>query len=550
MIDTVRAFNALREEFVEVSLRHDPVAATAAGIHDYDAAFPDDSPDGYRERARWLRDLDQRLVASVPWDELPTPDRVDYAILRSRIALLRAEAEEIRPQRRNPVLFPETALRGIFLLLARPFAPLEERKEPILARMMGVPEYLEGAQANLEQVPEEFRGIASEVNSGGLVFVDEVVRTLARHFPGEAERIEHAGERARVGFLRYQEFVDRDLRARAGGSFALGERWMNFRIEREHLLSMDCAYLDQYGREQMAAAKGALADEARRIDPLRPWQELIAEAKERHPEPLRVRDAYVAEMERARAFVAERRLAPIAAGRLDIVDTPPFERVIIPVSSYLPPAPFDVEQTGHFFVTPVDLARRAEIVREQVRSHNHSFITLAAVHEAYPGRHLQLCHAAHRGSRLRKLTANPLLAKGWAMYCEQLMDEQGFFTDPHTRLYRLAVQLWRACRVVIDVGLHTGRMTTAEAAAFLVEHALLEPSSAETEVHRYALTPTEPMSYLVGKMLIEELRAEAERAMGRRFTLHDFHAALLESGTIPPFLVREELWGRLGVTPA
>lgn len=549
MLETVRTFNALREEFVEVSLRHDPVAATSAGIHDYDTRFPDDSPDGFRERARWLGDLDQRLVASVPWEELPTGERVDFAILRSRVAILRAEAEEIRSHRRNPALFPETALRGVFLLLARPFAPLEERKESILARLMGVADYLEAARANLEAVPEVYREIASEVTSGGLVFVDEAVRTLVRAFPGEAERIEHAGERARVGLLKYQEFLDRELPGRVGGTFAIGERWMNYRLEREHLLSMDCSYLDQFGREQMAAAKGALADEARRIDPVKPWQQLIAEAKERHPEPLRVRDAYVAEMERARAFVAEKRLAPIAEGRLDIVDTPAFERVVIPVSSYLPPAPFDVEQAGHFFVTPVDLSRRPEIVREQVRSHNHTFIALAAVHEAYPGRHLQLCHAAHQGSRLRKLTANPLLAKGWAMYCEQLMDEHGFFEEPLTRLYRLAVHLWRACRVVIDVGLHTGRMTAAEAAEFLVEHALLEPSSAEIEVHRYALTPTEPMSYLVGKMLIEELRAEAERAMGRRFSLHDFHAALLASGTIPPFLVREELWERLGVTP-
>jgi uncharacterized protein (DUF885 family) len=548
MIDTSRAFSALCEEFVEVSLRHDPVAATSAGIHDYDTAFPDDSPDGFRERGRWLRDLDQRLVASVPWDELPIEQRVDYALLRSRIAILRADAEEIRPQRRNPTLFPETALRGIFLLLARPFAPLDERKESIVARLMGVPDYLDAARANLESVPGVFRGIASEVTSGGVVFVDEVVRTLVRHFPAEAERIEHAGERARIGLLRYQDFLDREVREREGDTFALGERWMNYRIEREHLLSMDCAYLDQFGREQMAGAKGALVDEARRLDPARPWQELIAEAKERHPEPLRVRDAYVAEMERARAFVVERRLAPLAEGRLDIVDTPVFDRTIIPVSSYLPPAPFDVEQTGHFFVTPVDLSRRPEVVREHVRAHNHTFIALAAVHEAYPGRHLQLCHAAHRGSRLRKLTANPLLAKGWAMYCEQMMDEQEFFREPLTRLYRLAVHLWRACRVVIDVGLHTGRMTVDEATEFLVEHALIERSNAEAEVHRYALTPTEPMSYLVGKMLIEELRTEAQRKMGRQFSLHDFHAALLESGTIPPFLVREELWGRLGVS--
>src|SRR5215475_2482974 len=70
MIETIRTFTALSEEFVELFMKHHPVAATEAGIHDYDHLMPDDSPDGLKARAAWLRDLDQRLVASVPWDEL------------------------------------------------------------------------------------------------------------------------------------------------------------------------------------------------------------------------------------------------------------------------------------------------------------------------------------------------------------------------------------------------------------------------------------------------------------------------------------------------
>src|SRR5690242_9878223 len=96
MLETIRAFTSLSEEFVELFMKHHPVAATEAGIHDYDHLMPDDSPDGLRERATWLRDLEQRLVASVPWDELPLDARVDYALLRSRISALRSDLEEIR----------------------------------------------------------------------------------------------------------------------------------------------------------------------------------------------------------------------------------------------------------------------------------------------------------------------------------------------------------------------------------------------------------------------------------------------------------------------
>src|SRR5262245_27522425 len=121
MLETVPAFGALSEEFVEVFAKHQPVLATRLGIHDYDLRLPDDSPAGIRERSAWLRDFEQRLVASVPVRELPLEQRVDHSLLNSRIAALRAELEELRVHQRNPALFPMTALEGIHLLLTRGF---------------------------------------------------------------------------------------------------------------------------------------------------------------------------------------------------------------------------------------------------------------------------------------------------------------------------------------------------------------------------------------------------------------------------------------------
>src|SRR6059036_3664611 len=153
MIETSRSFKALREEFVEVTLRHDPVAATMAGIHDYDHQLPNDSPEGFKERIAWLRDFDQRLDAGGSEAELDAVERVDRALLRARIAALRSDLENIRTHTHNPARYPEAALMGVFLLLARPFAPLDERKEAVLSRLMAIPGYLDAARANLEQVP-------------------------------------------------------------------------------------------------------------------------------------------------------------------------------------------------------------------------------------------------------------------------------------------------------------------------------------------------------------------------------------------------------------
>ena len=549
MIETIRTFTALSEEFVELFMKHHPVAATEAGIHDYDHLMPDDSPDGLKARASWLRDLDQRLVASVPWEELPREPRVDFALLRSRVAALRADLEEIRVPQRNPGLFLERAFNAVHLLLARSFAPLDERKEAAVARLMAIPEYLEAVKPNLQQVPPELLASAQEMAAQGPTFVDEIVRTLLRQFPGEAERLEHAGNRARSGFLKFHDWMERELKPRAGGTFAIGERWMNYKLEREHMVPYTCVELERVGREHVAHAHVLLEDEARRHDSKRVWRELIEEGRRRTPESHWLREAYVAEMDRARRFVAERRIAPLPIGdRLEILDTPVFERALQPYALYQAPGPFDAEPAGVLYVTPIDIRRSKDEQAAQLGVHCTPALPIIALHEGYPGHHLQLSHANRAATRLRRIAHSDVFAEGWALYCEEMMWEQGYFiADPLTRLFQLRDLLFRACRVVLDAALHSGRMTPEQAVAYLVEEAMLTPALARSEVRRYCTTPTQPMSYLIGKLQILELRSEAQQKLGARFQLHDFHAALLASGTIPPALVREELWPRLGV---
>lgn len=543
MLDTEKTFTSLSEEYVEVSLRQDPVAATLAGLHDYDTQLPDHSPDGLRERGTWLRDFDQRLVASVPWQELPTSARIDFALLRSRLAVARAELEELKVFAKNPVKAVEAGLYSVFLLAARPFAPLEERKEALLSRLMGLPDYLEGSRASLAQPSALAVEVAMEIAASGPAYVDDVVRMLLRQFPGEAERIEHAGGRARVGFLEHLQALERDVRPRATASFAIGRRWMDWRLEHEHLVGIRSAELEEFGREAIERTREELELEARALDPRRTWQELLRDADTRHPEPLRVREAYEAEVARAREFVRAKRIAPLPPAPLQVVETPVFERPTTPHAAYLPPAPFDEEQTGWFYVTPSE--PRARDAEAPIRVHSFATIALTTVHEAYPGHHLQVATANATGSRLRRLADSPLLCEGWALYCEELMFEQGFSPDRAARIAQLRELLWRACRVVIDVGLQCGTMTPQQAVDCLVENVLLDPADAAIEVNRYALTPTQPLSYLLGKSLLVELRDETRRRLGARFDLHDFHASLLASGSIPPSLIREELAERL-----
>lgn len=549
MIETVRTFNALSEEFVELFMKHHPVAATEAGIHDYDLLLPDDSPSGLEARAAWLRDLDQRLVATVPWSELPLEPRMDFALLRTRIAGLRSDLEEVRVPQRNPVLYLERAFDSVHLLLARSFAPLDERKEAVVARLMAIPVYLESVKPNLGMVAPLVLESALDMAAQGPAFVDEVVRTLLRSFPGEAERLEHAGQRARAGFLQFHDWMDRTLRPRAGGTFAIGERWMNFKLEREHMLPVGCAELEQVGRDHVTHTRTLLEQEARRLDPSRSWREQVAEARRRVPDAAWLREAYLSELDRARRFVVDHRVAPLPAhDRLEVLDTPVFERNLRPFAAYQGPAPFDPDAAGFFYVTPVDLRRSREDQAVQLGMHCLAAIPIIAVHEGYPGHHLQIGHANQAATRLRRIVHSDLVAEGWAFYCEEVMWQQGFYTgDPATRLVQLRDALFRACRVVLDIGLHTGRMTPPQAAQMLVDELDMDPDTAAREVRRYCLAPTQALSYLIGKLQILALRAEMEQQLGARFDLHDFHGAFLASGMLPTSLVRAEIGARLGV---
>jgi uncharacterized protein (DUF885 family) len=141
-----------------------------------------------------------------------------------------------------------------------------------------------------------------------------------------------------------------------------------------------------------------------------------------------------------------------------------------------------------------------------------------------------------------------VFAEGWALYCEEMMYRQGFYPDDVTRLCQLKDGLWRAARVVIDVGLHTGEMSFDESVDFLVEKVMLERTNAVAEVKRYTMMPTQPMSYAVGKMEIMDILGAARRQKSD-LELKQFHDLLLESGTIPPAAVRKEVLGRLSQIP-
>ena len=157
------------------------------------------------------------------------------------------------------------------------------------------------------------------------------------------------------------------------------------------------------------------------------------------------------------------------------------------------------------------------------------------LHEAVPGHHLQVARAQEiRGlPRFRRTAGYTAYDEGWALYAESLGAQLGLYKDPASRYAALTWDMVRACRLVIDTGLHAKGWTREQAIAYLVDHAALDPGFAETEVDRYIADPGQALGYKLGELEIRALRARAEAALGPSFDIRRFHNALLDDGPLP-----------------
>jgi uncharacterized protein (DUF885 family) len=158
-----------------------------------------------------------------------------------------------------------------------------------------------------------------------------------------------------------------------------------------------------------------------------------------------------------------------------------------------------------------------------------------AFHEGLPGHHLQLAIAAELSNvpDFQRHTRVTAFSEGWGLYSEYLAKEMGFYQDPYSNFGRLAMELWRAARLVVDTGLHHKQWTRQQAVAYLVANTPNTVYDCQRAIERYIAMPGQATAYMIGKLRIVELREMARQALGDRFDIRAFHDVVLGSGAIP-----------------
>ncbi|MFA6093114.1 MAG: DUF885 domain-containing protein [Elusimicrobiota bacterium] len=554
-------FNALRQDFFNKSLDFKPEFASNLGLHQYDGRLSDISPRRIAAQVEYLESVEQRLAELEPEARAQgAQSQIDHSVI---VTIARSQLHELRDVKgwQKDVAAAREPYAAIQARLSQLQAGPEAAAafEDILSLSEQLPAYLAQLRENLRQGMREGRRPARRtVEADGLdngveaaKFFSQGLQAQARGFLSAEDyarlspRFENAGRIAGQAYAEHLSFLKDELLPVADGPFGIGAQEYAWKLKNEMGIQESPEELQQKGLELAAGIRKRMEELARRIDPSKDLPGVMADIKADHPkDDAELFRSFEKVADRARDFVISKGLFALPAGyKLKIIPTPEGMRATLGSAAYFPAPAFDEGKQGTFLVTPSGGDAKKLAV------HNNSKLATTAVHEAFPGHDLQFWSFQHSPgiSPVRYLLelagyAFSLNAEGYAHYAEELMRKNGFYT-PKEELAQLAAQLWRAWRIVLDVALHTGAMSVDQVAEALTREAFLPAPQAAVEAYRYTQMPLQAITYLLGRIQIEQLKEDYKAAQGERYSESEFHRLFLGFGPVLPSAIRSVMLG-------
>ncbi|MGV3523091.1 MAG: DUF885 domain-containing protein [Candidatus Sericytochromatia bacterium] len=541
---------SLADEILTFCWQSHPVQATDLGVHDYDHHYADYSPEGRQQVRQQSHDFLQRLDA-LDLNSLSLEQQVDHALLRSYLSTHLYDEEHLHLLTTQPSLYPSEALLGVQKLQINYSLPTDHRVLAIIGRLKNMPRLLEQGIQNLRASSDTISRIsivqALDSVHNGKQFLEEILPPFSATVPHYFKELLDSNTLALKAMHHFEEFLH-ELEPKASDEFACGQDYFEYLLRERHHVDYSLEDIVAFGTASLEHTEKLLHEVAEELDPGTPWQTQIERLKNQHPPAAELLPYYKEETERVRDFGIAHNLYTLPETEtLAIMETPIFQRGIMPYSGYVSPAPFEDHQTGYFWVTPMSDSMDAEEQHQRLRVHNPYDVVLTTVHHAYPGQHLLFVRANQHPSRVRRSFPDLFFAEGWPMYCEEMLYTEGLYTDLSTRLFQLKDQLWRDCRLILDARLHMGQIGYDEAVQMLVDKIGFDRASAEGEIKRYILFPTMASGFMLGKREIVRLRQEIADLQGDDFSLKHFHDTLLSFGIVPLSLLRRLVLDHYGV---
>ncbi len=541
------ALHALFDEAWEYDLQEDPLWATHVGDHRWNDRLPEVTTQAVRRRLDQKREFLRRLE-KINREALSPEDRIHRDIFARLLQNEIAEGEF------ETYLMPVTNLGGFHSEFAElpqnvPLATVQDY-ENYLARLRAFEVYVqqhiklmrEGLTKGLTPPAVALDGVDEATEAHIVASPDRsLLFEPLRNFPDSIDAADRArltaaaqtaiaesvipAYRTFLEFLR-QEYLPAARDSIAASALPRGRELYRFRIRKFTTLDLTPEEVHQTGlhevrrirqeMEEVIRKTGFEGDFAAFLEHLRTDPQFYATT----PEELLKEVAYILKTMDGKLPALFGKLPRMPYG---IRPIPDYLAPKAPTAYYQSPAG-DGTRAGFFYINTYNLKSRPLYELEAL-----------ALHEAVPGHHLQLALQQELTGlpQFRRFAGFTAFIEGWALYAERLGQEVGFYQDPYRDFGRLSYEMWRACRLVVDTGIHYFGWTREQAIAFMAENTALSRHNIEAEVDRYIAWPGQAVAYKTGELKIRELRRKAEQTLGERFDVRAFHDVVLGSGGVP-----------------
>jgi uncharacterized protein (DUF885 family) len=543
-------FEEFAQRYVQELLDREPETATRLGEHRNDARLNDYSAQGVeRDLAAAKGGLAE--LARIDFKKLSAEDAVDYRILKNRLESRVYELQTLRDWEWNPLDY--NVGRAIYALIAREFAPPEQRLRSVIGRLNGVPAVVAAAKANLKTPPKVHTETAIQQNKGTTNLVKVQLEPLVKQAPAVETEFRTAQSTALAALADYQQWLEKELLPRSNGDFRLGDE--KFRKKLRFALDSDLSKEEILRRAEadLKSTRSAMYRTAVQIWPKlfpdkpvptdRPVaiKAVLDEAAKKHPTNESIISQATRTLGETTAFVKEKRFVTVYDEPLEIVPTPEFQRGVA-VASCSPAGPLEKNKKTFYYISPTPDDWTPERVESFFREYNDSMLQELTIHEAMPGHYLQLAHANRfrAPTLVRGVVFSGTFVEGWATYAEQLMADAGY-GGAEVRMQQLKMRLRMILNAIIDQKIHTEGMSEQEAIARMKNDAFQEEGEAVGKWKRARLGSTQLSTYYVGNAEMNDIRAAWEKNHGKYPDLRTLHDAMLSFGNAAPKYVRERL---------
>jgi uncharacterized protein (DUF885 family) len=556
-----QTFNVVSEQFFsDVYFHFSPTTGTQAGLHQYNNQLEDYSAAGVQKEIAALHAYEKKLTAIDP-SALDANVAADYQILLNNIRSQLLSLEVIRNWEKNPDNYSSGVTNSIFVLMERPFAPVDVRLRSAIEREKLIPQVFVEARKNLKNPPRIFTEIALEQIDGIVSFFQNDVPLAFKDATDPAAKAEFAKTNAAVidALKSYGAWMKSDLLARSNGDFRLGAETFSKKLSYDEMVDIPLDHLLQIGFDDLHRNQAEFTRIAKEVDPTKTPKEVLAELATIHPAPDKLLGSFQDTFASLITFINTHHIITIPSTvEPTLQETPPFMRATTQASMD-PPGPFETHSTiAYFNVTLPEHDWTQAHIAEHMAAFNVGTIISTSVHEAYPGHYVQFLWMPTFSSNIRKILGANTNIEGWAHYTEQMMLDEGYAAPPANatpeqireskliRLGQLQDALLRNARFINAIKLHTGQgvtggpWTTDQAVDFFVNEGYQSRSIGLVETKRGTSDATY-LYYTLGKLQIMKLREDMKQKQGAAFNLQDFHNNLMKQGFAPIKVVRKAM---------